>query len=99
MFHSRGIRLYNNKTGSNSITENKTVIDFAIKYVERHNLKLQDLMDINFIRKKKQIYLPFELVGDQGRCQTESYIKIDSLSQIKWDFFQPIEESSTKKQK
>ena len=66
MFSSRGIRVHHNNSNVNSVTGNKTIIDVAIKYAEMHNLKLPDLQDINFVWKKKQVYLSFELVGELG---------------------------------
>ena len=43
------------------------------------------------------MYLPFELVGEEGRFQTECYVDMNSPSQLKWDFLLPIIENSTKK--
>ena len=98
MFYSRGIRLHDNNTITNRITKNNAVMDYAIQHTERCNLKVEDLVDINFARKKKQLCLPFELVRDQGRSQTDTYDKINGSSQIRWDFLLTIKESSAKKQ-
>ena len=50
------------------------------------------------MRKKKEIYLPCELVGMNEKAPTECYIQISKKSQLKWSCFSAIEETITKAQ-
>ena len=65
-------------------TRNKTVMDYALEYVQVKNLKQQVLDHLNFVRLKKQLVLPFELVGTEGIRPTEYYRDINKQSQLKW---------------
>ena len=53
---------------------------------------------INFIRLKKELYYPCELVGMQGKTVTEAYENINAKSQLRWDHFNPITEQITPQQ-
>ena len=61
-------------------------MDLAVQYAQRYNLSNNDLQDINFMRKKKRVFLPVELVGKSSRYQTICYSEIESPSQIEWKF-------------
>ena len=82
MFSSRNISLHQNDINISAITKNKTVMDLAVQYAQRYNLSNNDLQDINFMRKKKRVFLPVELVSESGRYQTACYSDILSKSQI-----------------
>ena len=41
-------------------------MEYAIEYIRSIGRKEDELQQINFIRLKKQIYLPFELVRING---------------------------------
>ena len=65
-------------------TRNKTVMDYALEYVQVKNLKQKVLDHLNFVRLKKQLVLPFKLVGTEGIRPNEYYRDINKQSQLKW---------------
>jgi len=73
-------------------------MDMATRYIVVKQLNQKILKDINFARKKKEIYLPCELVEMNGKAPTECYIQISKKSQLKWSYFSTIEETITKAQ-
>ena len=42
-------------------------MNYAMDYINQKNLDSEILYHINFVRLKKQVILPFELVGFQGK--------------------------------
>ena len=99
MFYRRKIELHRNKNEGITITNNVTVMDLAVKYAELKGYGERELTAINYVRLKKKLYLPFELVGTEGRAQTECYLNIDSSSQIMWGFLEGIQGNITRYQK
>ena len=97
MFSSRNISLHQNDVNILAIIKNKTVMDLAVQYTQRYNLSNNNLQEINFMRKKKRVFLPVELVGESGRYQIVCYSDILSNSQIEWKFLPRINEASTRK--
>ena len=54
-------------------TKNKTVMQYAIEYVDIKKKNQNELWQINYVRLKKGILLPCELVRTKGKLQTECY--------------------------
>jgi len=98
MFSCRRISVYQNDVNELAITKNQTVMDLAVQYAQQHNLKPNELQDINFIRKLKRVFLPIELVGESRRFQMQCYSDISTSSQIEWKFLPQIQGQSTRKQ-
>ena len=61
-------------------TTNKSIIDYAILYVNKMNLTPKLVPPINHMRNYKKIYLPCELVGMTGRARTYEYENDESSS-------------------
>ena len=61
-----------------NVTINKTVMEHAIEHVRTTNQNNKTLQQINFVRMKKQVCLPIELVGANGKRPTEWYINTES---------------------
>ena len=80
-------------------TSNKTIMEYAIQYVESNKLPKQMLYQINFVRLKKAVILPAELVGFQGRKQTSCYRNLHESSSINWRITKEINESISCKQR
>jgi len=97
VFSSREIRLHNEK--NKLIMTNKTLMEYAVQYISSMGRKEEELYQINFVRLKKQVYLPFELVGKNGRSPTTPYYNLEEISQVLWKFLQPITEEINNKQK
>ena len=57
-------------------------MELVIKYVECQNLKKEILAPINQIRIWKKVYLPYELVGLNGKEQTRAFREINEKSSI-----------------
>ena len=74
--------LHENCTQIKRITSNKTIMDMAMKYVQIKQLDKKVLQDINFVWKKKRVYLPYELVGMNGKTPTKFYNNMQETSQI-----------------
>ena len=47
---------------------------------------------------KKEVYLPYELIGANGRTVTEVYYDIQKKSQIWWGFYSHVNEKINKSQ-
>ena len=74
-------------------------MDLAVRYAKLNGLGEKELAVINYIRLKKKVYLPFELVGSNGRSHTECYEEINCKSQIEWGFMNEISGNISKGQK
>ena len=80
-------------------TKNKTLMEYAVEYVEQRNVNKAVLKYINYVRLKKGILLPCEVVGANGRMRMECYNNINVLSSIKWDFQKILSMSINREQK
>ena len=79
-------------------TQNKTVMEYAIQYIEQLQLKVETLEQLNFVRLKKGVLLLCELVGLNGRNQTSCYRNVNELSPINWKFSKVINEEINRSQ-
>ena len=70
------------------ITRNKSIMAYAREYRKETNLGINALKLINHIRLYKRVFLPFELVGQSGKDQTDAFRNNLEISQIKWTFYQ-----------
>lgn len=80
-------------------TKNKTVMQYAIEYVEVNGRNQNELQQINYVRLKKGVLIPCELVGAKGRTQTNCYREINEMSPIKWPFNKTLNDRITSGQK
>ena len=65
-------------------TSNKSLIEYALEYVEVRNRKRAELRQINYVRLKKGILLLCKVVGSAGKMQTSCYRNIFEMSPINW---------------
>ena len=70
------------------ITRNKSIMEYAREYRKETNLGINVLKLINHVRLYKRVFLPFELVGQSGKDQTDAFRNNLEISQIKWTFYQ-----------
>jgi len=82
MFYKRNLKLSLNSNERYQISKNEIVIDLAVRYAQLNGLGEKELLVINYDYLKKKVYLPFKLVGSDGRSYIECYIDINSTSQI-----------------
>ena len=61
-------------------------MQYAIEYVENINKNSEVLKQINYVRLKKGVLLPCEVMGANGKMRTECCNNIEKLGPIKWDF-------------
>ena len=73
-------------------TSNKSLMEYALEYVEVRNRKRAELRQINYVRLKKGILLPCEVVGSAGKIQTSCYRNIFKMSQINWKLDKKLNE-------
>ena len=66
-----------------TITKNKTVMDYAIDYVNERYLSEKILAPINHVRLYKEMILPCELVRMEGSCKTLEFRNTNDKSCIK----------------
>ena len=64
-------------------TKNKTLMEYAVKYIEKRNVNKAVLKYINYVRLKKGILLPCEVVGVSRKMRMECYNNIHAMSPIK----------------
>jgi len=72
---------------------------YVIEYTEIMKLDSNILYHLNFIRLKKKIYLPYELVSFEGNAKTLYFSNINEKSLICWNIEKPIETLILKSQK
>jgi len=65
-------------------TKNKTIMDYAEKYVRCKEIGKNILAPLNHVRLWKQMVLPCELIGLTGTKRTKACQKIESKSSLKW---------------
>ena len=68
------------------ISTNLTIMDYAIKYVDRQRLNENILAPINQIRIHKRMLLPCELVGFNGEKRTKEMREREMKSCVEWKF-------------
>ena len=76
------MKLAYSKEGETKRTANKTLMQYAIEYVNKTNKKAEILKYINYVRLKKSILLPYKVVGANGKINTECYITTMEISPI-----------------
>ena len=64
-------------------TANKTLMQYAIEYVNSTNKKDEVLKHINYIRLKKGVLLPCKVVGANGKITSEYYVNKEQKSPIR----------------
>ena len=62
----------------------KTIVDFIVEYVREKTYAEKACKKINHVRMYKQVWLPFELVGVNGRGRTGCFVLDDEKSPIDW---------------
>ena len=86
---SRGIQIINSLHSNPIKTENRIIIDYTIIYCKQRadiKNKINTLRNINYTQMFKKMFLPFELVGMDGRTFTNAFSNTCKCSAIKWDF-------------
>jgi len=96
LFYKRQLNLHNYKYLMNALTKNETIMDIAQRYARIKQLNVKEMRNINFVRIKKKLLLPCELVGMSGKKPTEYYDNINEVSQIDWGFFPDVEDKITR---
>jgi len=79
----RNIRLISKTMSEFRITSNKTIMQYAREYTSKSSNETIVLKLINHVRLYKRVFLPFELIGNSGKEQTEAYRIQEKQSQIK----------------
>ena len=80
-------------------TSNKSLMEYALEYVEVRNRKRVELRQINYVRLKKGILLPCEVVRSTGKMQTSCYRNIFEMSPINWKLDKTLNKQITRGQK
>jgi len=63
-----------------------TIIEYAIKYAETIQNKIQTIYKINKVRLSKRLFLPFEMFGIDGDQTNNAYHNNEEVSAIEWTF-------------
>ena len=93
----RGLKLKEEENEQIVMSNNKTLMQHAIDYVHQTHKAIEALKHINFVRLKKNTWLPYELVGCTGIEQTSCYINKQEKSSLQWQFVEDINELVTRK--
>jgi len=86
MLMKRKITIQNEKSIIKTITNNKTIMDYAKEYVQETNKDENILAIINHVRIYQKMLIPCELVGMQGNQQTREMTNSNTTSCIRWNF-------------
>ena len=79
--------------------EHKTLMDYAEECKQEKHQSADAMRQINYARMKKKVLLPFELVGFEGKHQTECCVNEYATSSIDWNFQKVTETPITYRQK
>ena len=71
-------------------------MEYIIEYVESNQRNKEELWQINYVRLKKEILLPCEVVRAKGKIQTSCYRNIQEKSLIKWNFNKTMDATITR---
>jgi len=82
LFYKRNIIITNEKT-QKRVSKNKSIMAYAIDYMQEKGLSETVLKQINFIRIKKEVYLPCELIGMNRKTIIGTYENAEKKSQIR----------------
>ena len=94
----REINLQSPKKNRFYESTNKTMMEYAMEYAQQMNCDKNIMYQINFVRMKKGIVFPFEVVGFDGDVRTACYSNINERSPIEWTMGKTIAEDISKKQ-
>ena len=75
----------NERTEKKPITVNKTVMEYAVQYVDERRCVKNVICLINHVRSYKKVYLLFELFGIDSRHSTTTSTEYQK-SQLEWSF-------------
>ena len=87
IMRKRNIHLHSEKLNEFKITKNKTLMIYAREYVREETKDIEIIKLLNHVRLYKGIFLPCELVGQNGKEQTSAYRNNLEIGQIKWIFY------------
>ena len=68
-----------------------------VEYVEIEKKDLKILRQINYVRMKKGILLPCEVMGARGQMKTHCYDNIKAMSPIRWSFHKKLDTNIDKR--
>ena len=83
----RNMKLHREKMEEFEITNNKPLMAYAREYAKEEQLNSKTVMSLNHVRLYKRIFLPCELIGQNGKEQTSAYRNDNEKGQIKWTFY------------
>ena len=78
----RNIKLVNTSYSDNLISENESIIDQSMNYMNKKRLNKEILVPTNYVQIYKKIYLLCKLVRMKGDCKTKEFSKIYEKSCI-----------------
>ena len=84
MLCSRELKIVNRTNERKWMSKNKTIMDYAIKYVNEKELDYGIVEAINHVRIFKQMILPYELVGFCGNKETKEAREVYERSSVIW---------------
>ena len=80
----RNLEIRNDVTKEKIITINVTLMYEALRYMKMKKLDNYIIDKTNHVRLRKNLNLPLELVGANGRSITDAFDKKNSNSKVKW---------------
>jgi len=78
---------------------NKTIMEYALEYVKSINCDRDVIWNLNYVRMKKEIVFPFELLGLNGDRKTSCFQNIEEKGPVKWNIKKRLETKITNRQK
>ena len=94
----RKLSLHSPQTNDLYQSNNKTLIEYALDYMNQTKCNSDILYHLNFVQIKKGIVFPLEVAGFDGNIRTSCYNDINKKSPIEWKMDKNIEEPITKNQ-
>ena len=84
MLSSRELTFINCQNERKWISQNQSIIDYAVLYMKYKELSYETIEAINHIRINKRIILPCELFGFNRDKVTKEAYEINATSSILW---------------
>jgi len=82
--NDRNLIIINDTANYVKFTDNKTITKYVIEYISSKELHKVTYNQINHIHLYKKILLLAEIVGAEGRCETEYYFNFKATSILQW---------------
>ena len=85
MISSRELKFINCVNERKWMSENKSIMDYAVSHVNQKEIGCEVIESINHVRMSKRMMLPCEIFGSKGDKVTKEAREVNATSSIMWN--------------